>query len=52
MNTRCAPDCLQPLLHIQSSNFTTVGAEEVYLHFEMSALVAPAGGAVPQQSVP
>lgn len=65
MNTWCAPDCLQPLLHVQSSNFTTkivgasqgslskiVGAKEVYLHSKMRALVALAGGAVPQQRVP
>lgn len=64
-NTWCAPDCLQPLLHVQSSNFTTkivgasqgssskiVGAKEVYLHFKMRALVALAGVAVPQQRVP
>lgn len=48
----CAPDCLQLLLHIQSSNFTAVGAREVYLHFKMRALVAVARGAMPHQCVP
>lgn len=48
----CAPDCLQPLLHIQSSSFTAVEDREVYLHFKMGALVAVARAAVAQQCVP
>lgn len=41
-----------PSFHIQSSNFTTVGAKEVYFHFKVGALVTLAGGAEPQQHVP